>query len=388
MRVMSHKVKWALKDLNDAVGKEQDGLRGPLQAVSLLLQMQAIKTVRATNEKCQRIVDDIEASDFAKSLQRELKSLRQHGDETRDHQDRFQTNLTQLKRSLNLQHSEILAALQEDRKVRKTTVQTGNPLESEQNVLLVSLLGNSGILHGREDAFEIIQGQLRAQQACLDNLHELLQYLATDVSKTTETVSSPMTDVQDKVGTTDMMALLGVTATAASMFMLGFSSISTPLRNFSIAPFTVPKESQARSRLDVPKHSEASTDQEESRATEFTRGHKQQDRSAETHHSPNRSSHDDESALPPARHGMTRFDWHCCQRDRGPYPQSRSTCWGCWTIYCQDCPRTALATTENASTEAPGHWDCCKCGRLNLFFSCMDCLHDHCSQCPSVTQAS
>lgn len=36
-----HKIKWALKDLNDAVRKEREEIRGPLQNVSLLLQMQS-----------------------------------------------------------------------------------------------------------------------------------------------------------------------------------------------------------------------------------------------------------------------------------------------------------------------------------------------------------
>jgi hypothetical protein len=50
LKTVYPKVQWALKELNDAVGKVRAEVRGPVQAVALLLQMQSMLVLADTYE--------------------------------------------------------------------------------------------------------------------------------------------------------------------------------------------------------------------------------------------------------------------------------------------------------------------------------------------------
>lgn len=371
VRTVAHKVKWALKDLNDAVHSERDELRGPLQTVSLFLQLQSMcvtshttvtsaysarKTIRATNETCQKMVGEIEASSFAISLQQGIEQVRQYGEENEVRQHENRAYLASLKRSLDMQHLEIMDTLQNERQAYEVLIQSAYTTMSEHVDNSISLPEGMETLIDQKTSFERMHAQLEAQQSSLDDVCRALRCLTSEIHEEAIALkSSQEQEINSSPILKEAMSIIRIAVTAGSIFALGYSTVPA-LSNLhldaALTPISRRTESHEVQRAQAPQH--RAPRQLEKWTAEFA------DFNLEPLHVPEtrvyvdstQKAHDAPSSSVSSSHLNTSdyYTWRCCHCDNGPYTKGHTTCWGCWNPHCGRCPRTVLPTLNN---EAP-----------------------------------
>ncbi|KAH3997819.1 hypothetical protein HBH98_133090 [Parastagonospora nodorum] len=224
LKMVPRKVQWALKELNEAVRKGRDQVRGPLHGVSLLLQMQSMITIRDIDEKCQRIIDDLETADFARALQQDFAQLHLHTEEGTRNQTDIQKDLAQLRQTLHQQHAVILAALPvktEAASISHVNADIETYQTSELTASVARCLDN---YEDQGNAIVTVYAELQNQQASLEKVQKALQSLVRHTEQPTNEEYSRLSTATGWYEIGDAISTIRVAAFTASMFALGYHS--------------------------------------------------------------------------------------------------------------------------------------------------------------------
>jgi hypothetical protein len=109
-------------------------------------------TIRLINEKCQKIIDNLEAAAFARSLELGVGPSNQYAEEGRADHQQILVNLAQLQQNLDQQRVEILDALPMEHEVTAVSsitaaVEAAVQTEVSEFIAKYSYLIDTGGLH-------------------------------------------------------------------------------------------------------------------------------------------------------------------------------------------------------------------------------------------------
>jgi len=385
-------------------------------------------TIRSTNEKCQKIIDDLEVADFVQTLKSGFDKLYLQDREQRDSQEDMRKFLAQIHCSLHEQHMEALDAITVINNPATDQPSARTSAEASPQREVPTLLSQNLQISARQgDTLDAIHAQLRTQQASLDNLHEALQCLVDESAKPASADTSQASSAARSLQVSDAVSIVKIAAASASMFLLGYTTGSRAT-NVPQNAFLDQRESSSgptniwQRILDRRESSSGPTNiwkrpgsevfslrprsgAENSWASEFDGGANppQEQSSKSTYKQPI----DDEPELRVDKKGYSVRVWFCCSCGDGPHANWQKLCVSCEHSKCSGCSyetddtmspnkqddhaptsyTTQTSSKSPISTDRKAHdltfriksetWTCNECGAVNSDW------RDTCPECGS-----